>query len=232
MMKKQIFRWLPLLILISAIGFAYFMGWHKILTLEALQNQKDSFQLYSSDHPLLSAAIFLSAYIGAVALSLPIATLLTLLGGFLFGKWLGAFLVVTGATIGATIIFTIAKTSIGESLREKAGDFYKKIEKNMNENAIGYLFFMRLVPIFPFVLVNIAPALFNVPVRIFIITTFFGILPGSFVYVNLGESLGNIESLSDLVSKETIFAFALLGIFALIPTLYKQFKMRTAKNKT
>jgi uncharacterized membrane protein YdjX (TVP38/TMEM64 family) len=133
---------------------------------------------------------------------------------------------VSAATIGASIIFMVAKTSLGETLREKAGGLYKRIEGNMQDNAVGYLLFMRLVPLFPFFLVNIVPALFNVPLRVFVITTFIGILPGSFVYVNVGEQLGDIETLNDLVSRKTLLAFALLGVFALIPTLYKQWKGR------
>lgn len=226
--------WLPLAILIGIIAYAYSAGWHEALSLEELQERKNDFQAYTAENPLLSALGFIGAYIAAVALSLPIATLLTLLGGFLFGKWIGTLLVVTGATIGATIIFSIAKTSLGETLRNKAGALYDKVSKNMEENALGYLFFMRLVPVFPFVLVNILPALFNVRLRIFALTTFLGILPGTFVYVNLGQTLGDINSLSDLVSTQTILSFALLGLFALIPTLYKQVKNRkaTADTKT
>ena len=219
-------RWLPLIILIGLIALAYSNGWHRWLSLETLQDQKARFQGYSETKPVLSALGFVGLYAGAVSLSLPIATLLTLLGGFLFGKFLGTFLVVSGATIGACVIFAIAKSSLGETLREKAGSLYERIAKNMSENAAGYLLFMRLVPLFPFVLVNIVPALFNVPFRIFVLTTFFGILPGTFVYVNVGETLGDIESLRDLVSVQTLLAFGLLGVFALIPTLYKQWKER------
>jgi len=228
---KHIGRWLPLLVLAGLIAVAYIMGWHKLLSLETLQAQKQQFQIYTNDNPLLAAGGFLGLYAVAVALSLPIATLLTLLGGFLFGKWLGTVLVVSGATIGACIIFTIAKTSLGTTLREKAGPLYDKVAANMTENAVGYLFFMRLVPLFPFVLVNIVPALFNVRLRVFAFTTFFGILPGTFVYVNVGETLGEIESLSDLVSPQTFLSFALLGVFALVPTLYKQWKKKMKKEK-
>ncbi len=225
---EHIKRWLPLGILAGLVITAYLNGWHTLLSLETLQAQKEQFQSYAAENPLLASGLFMGAYTAAVSLSLPIATLLTLLGGFLFGKWLGTFLVVIGATIGACVIFTIAKTSLGTTLREKAGPLYNKVSKNMEDNAPGYLFFMRLVPVFPFVLVNIVPALFNVSLRIFVLTTFFGILPATFVYVNVGETLGEIEQLGDLVSKETLLAFGLLGVIALIPTLYKQWKGRTS----
>ena len=131
---------------------------------------------------------------------------------------------VVSATIGATLVFLIAKSSVGETLREKAGKLYSKIEGNMRENAVGYLLFLRLVPLFPFFLINIVPAMFNVSTKVFVLTTLFGIIPGSFVYVNVGTQLADIENLKDIVSKDLLLAFGLLGLFALVPTFYKQFK--------
>lgn len=223
---KNIKRFLPLIILIGAIIAAYSFGLQNYLSLESIKAQKEEFQTLIDNQPFISAIAFVGIYAACVALSLPIATLLTLLSGFVFGLVQGTLLVVTGATIGATIVFLIAKTSLGSTLREKAGGLYKKVEGNMKENAFGYLFFMRLVPVFPFVAVNILPALFNVPLRTFLITTFFGIMPGSAAFVYFGEQLGEIESLSDLLSPELFLAFGILGFFALVPTLYKQWKKR------
>lgn len=229
MIVKSALRFIPLIILVGCIAVAYVFGLHEYLSLESIQAQKDEFQDRIDGHPVLSPLFFVAIYAACVALSLPIATLLTLLGGFLFGLVQGTVLVVTGATIGATIIFLIAKTSLGTTLREKAGPFYEKIETNMKENAVGYLLFMRLVPLFPFVAVNVVPALFNVSLRVFALTTFFGIIPGSGVYVYFGQQLGSIESLGDLASPKVLLAFALLGVFALIPTLYTQLKNRKEK---
>lgn len=228
---KSILRFVPLAVLVGAIAAAYKFGLHEYLSLESIKAQKEQFQGLIDANPILAPFAFVGLYASAVALSLPIATLLTLLGGFLFGLVQGTLLVVTGATIGATIIFIIAKTSLGSTLREKAGSFYDKIEANMKENAVGYLLFMRLVPIFPFVAVNVVPALFNVPLRIFVLTTFFGIIPGTAVFVYFGQQLGSIESLSDLASPQVLSAFALLGVFALIPTLYTQFKKHKSQKK-
>jgi uncharacterized membrane protein YdjX (TVP38/TMEM64 family) len=101
----------------------------------------------------------------------------------------------------------------------------------MNDNAVNYLLFMRLVPLFPFVLVNIVPALFNIPLRVFIITTFIGIIPGTAAYVYFGQQLGDIDRPADLLSAEMLVAFGILGTFALIPTLYKQWKARYRNGK-
>jgi len=221
---KIIKRWAPLIVLAVLMAAAFASGLHEKISLSVLQENKGAMLDAVAARPVVTALSFMAIYIVFVALSLPAATLLTLTGGFLFGPFFGTFYVVTAATIGATIIFFAAKTSLGATLREKAGGLYKRIEGNMNENAAGYLLFMRLVPVFPFFLVNIVPALFNVKPRTYILTTFFGIMPGSFVYVNLGGQLATIKNLSDLVSMQTLLAFALLGVFALIPTLYKQIK--------
>ena len=225
-------RFLPLLLIIILMTIAFAGGLHEKISLETLQTHKHELLEYVKTHSIFSALAFIGTYSLAVALSLPIATILTLTAGFLFGKWLGTLYVVSAATLGAAIIFLIAKTALGETLREKAGTLYKRIETNMKDNAAGYLLFMRLVPIFPFFLVNIVPALFNVRLKTFILTTLIGIIPGSFVFVNLGEQLSDITTLSDLISRETLIAFTLLGLFALIPTLYKQFKTNKTKKKT
>lgn len=226
MNRKTFKRWLPLIALAVLICGVYVSGIHNTINLDTFQDQKESLLSYARDHFFLAIIFFTGVYFFAVALSLPVATLLTLLGGFLFGRWIGTLLVVFGATAGATALFLIAKGSLGETLREKAGTFYSKAEKNMQDNAVGYLLFLRLVPVFPFFLVNIVPALFNIPLRIFVLTTFFGIMPGTFVFVNVGQALGEINALDDLVSGKILFAFGLLGLFALIPTLYKQYRSR------
>lgn len=221
---KTVKKWIPLFVLTLFTAIAFISGLHEKISLNVLQDNKGNLLETVQTQPIITALGFIGIYVVFVALSLPAATLLTLTGGFLFGPWLGTLYVVIAATIGATIIFFIAKTSLGSTLRDKAGGLYTRIESNMNDNATGYMLFMRLVPIFPFFLVNIVPALFNVKPRTYILTTFFGIMPGSFVFVNLGGQLADIESLNDLVSFETLAAFAMLGIFALIPTMYKQLK--------
>jgi uncharacterized membrane protein YdjX (TVP38/TMEM64 family) len=219
-------RYLPLAIIIILVTLAWIFEITDYINLETIKSQRSELLAYVTNNPVLSITGFIAIYIISVALSLPIATLLTLLGGFLFGQWLGTFLIVISATIGATLLFLSARSAIGSSLREKAGPFYKKIELNMNQNSTGYLLFMRLVPLFPFFIVNIVPALFNVRLIPYIITTFVGIIPGTFVYANVGRELGSIESITDLASKETLLAFTLLGIFALIPTIYKMIQSR------
>lgn len=232
-MKLRTFlkRWLPLITIVLLTFMAFVAGLHEKITLEALQQNREELLTAVSERPFASVFSFMGIYIVFAALSLPAATLLTLTGGFLFGKLLGTLYVVTAATAGATIVFLIARTSLGQSLRKKAGSLYRRIESNMNDNAAGYLLFLRLVPIFPFFLVNIIPALFNVRLHVYVLTTFFGIIPGTFVYVNLGAQLGEIDRLKDIASGETLVAFGLLGLFVLLPTLYRQFRAKEKKEK-
>jgi len=211
-------------VLLVLMAVAFFSGWLERLDLAFVQENRDALQAFVLERPIVGVGLFVLTYTLCVALSLPIATLLTLLGGFLFGVWLGLFAVVIGATLGATILFLIARSSLGDPLRQKAGPMYQKVATHMNDNAVGYLFFMRLVPIFPFFLVNIVPAFFGMSVLSYVVVTFFGILPGTFVFVNFGQQLGSIGSVGDLVSPSMLFALALLGVFALIPTVYRYFK--------
>lgn len=230
-MKSVVKNWLPLLLLIMLAGAAYASGLHHVLSFETIQARQKDLLALKSEYFMASIIFFLLVYIACVALSLPIATILTLLGGFLYGKWLGTVIVVAGATIGATLLFLSARTSLGAALRKKAGTAYQKLQGNMQENAVSYLLFLRLVPVFPFWLVNIVPALLNVSLPVFVLTTFFGIIPGSFIYVNLGEELGGIEGLSDLVSPGLLLALGFLGLFALIPVIYKQLKRKPAHGR-
>lgn len=224
MERKTLKKWLPLSILVCIMAVAYLNGWQEALDFQTLQDKKSDFLAYTRDHYAAALILFTAAYAVAVALSLPIATLLTLLGGFLFGRWAGTIIVVTAATAGASVIFLIARSAVGKTLREKAGKFYHRIEGYMKEDAVHYMLFMRLVPLFPFFAVNIVPAFFNVSLRAYVLTTFFGIMPGSFVYVNAGEALGDIEKPGDIFSPQMLIAFSLLGLFALLPVLYKKWK--------
>ena len=215
---------IALFVLVGLMAIVFFSGLLDRVDLAFIQANRDQLQAFVLASPFISVGLFVLTYALCVALSLPVATLLTLLGGFLFGVWIGLGAVVLGATVGATVLFLIARSSLGDPLRQKAGPLYQKVATHMQTNSVGYLLFMRLVPIFPFFLVNIVPAFFGMGVGAYAITTFVGIIPGTFVFVNLGQQLGEISSVSDLVSSQMLLALGLLGLFALIPTIYRQFK--------
>ena len=225
-------RTLPLVIIFILLGLAWLLGITDYINLETIKSHRGDLLDLVQSHRLLSIAGFTAVYILAVALSLPIATLLTLVGGFLFGRWAGTLMIVIAATCGASLLFLAARSAIGTALREKAGPLYTKVESNMRQNAVGYMLFMRLVPLFPFFLVNIVPAMFNVRLVPYVATTFVGIIPGTFIYANVGRELGTINTLGELASPQILIAFSLLGVFALLPTLYKQFKSNNNLNSS
>lgn len=213
-----------ILLLLAVAAAAHFSGLTGYLTFERAMAHRDDLLVLVRERPFVSALAFAAVYAGAVSLSLPIATMLTLLGGFLFGRWIGTVLVTVAASAGAVVIFTIARTSLGEGLRRRAGPLYARVATNMQENAVGYLLFLRLVPVVPFFIVNIIPAMFGIRTVTFAATTFVGIIPLTFVYANLGGELATISSLSELVSAPTLIAFSLLGVLALMPALYRQWR--------
>ncbi len=217
----RIKRYLPIAVIALAAGTVYLSGAHRYLSLDALRQNYESLTQLVEARFWTSLAIFALIYIAAVALSLPGASLMTITGGFLFGTATGVATVVVAATIGATIIFLAARTAFGDVLRRQAGGVVARMEAGLKENAFSYLLLLRVIPIFPFFLVNVAPAFLNVPLRAFVLSTFIGIIPGTFAYVSVGNGLGAIletggeVNLSGLLLQPEvltpIIALALLG---------------------
>ena len=214
-------------IFVVALVAFFALGWQRYLTLDAAKANRDALLAFTSEHYAAALAIAFLTYAGATALSLPGGLVLSLTMGFLFGRWVGTALVVVAATIGATLVFLAARYLLADAARRRMGALGEKVNAGFTENALNYLLFLRLVPLFPFFLVNLAPAFTNIRLSTFVAGTFVGIIPGTFVYVNLGQTLGRIESLSGLVSVETLGALALLGMLALVPVFAK--KRRAAR---
>ena len=247
-------RYLPLLLLVGLMSLVFAMGWHKHLSFKTIGTNYEAMRAFIGENLVAALAIYVLAYIVVVALSLPGGLIMTLSGGLLFGWKLGAPATVVGATVGATIIFLIARSSFGESLAAKAGPSLAKLRDGFKENALSYLLFLRLVPAFPFVVVNLAPALLGVPLRTYVVGTFFGISPGTTAFSVAGSGLGSVVEAqnasykaclakspanpdvqcpytidtSALVTKELLVAFALLGVVALIPVALKKWSRRHA----
>ena len=215
------------LFVVAIAGF-FALGGHHYLSLETIKANRDALLSFADRHFVAALAIAFVVYAGAVALSLPGALVLSLAMGFIFGRWVGTVLVVIAATVGATLVFLAARYLFADAARRRLGAVGERLNAGFTENAFSYLLFLRLVPAFPFFLVNLAPAFTNVPLRTYVLATLIGIIPGTFVYVNLGQTLGRIESLQGLVSRETLFAFGLLGLFALLPVAWKRLKARRA----
>jgi uncharacterized membrane protein YdjX (TVP38/TMEM64 family) len=222
--------WIILGLLAAAVIAVHLSGLSDGFSLDSVQARRMELLALADTHPVPAALGFVALYALVVSLSLPVAVVGTLLGGFLFGPLLGTLLAVVGATTGASIVFLIARSAVGEGLRSRAGPLYGRVAAGMRANAFEYLLFLRLVPLFPFFLVNIVPALFEVRLRTFALATAVGIVPGTFVYANLGRELGSISSLADLVSPMVLVAFLLLGLVALVPVAYRRWKSGGARD--
>ncbi|HEU0299438.1 MAG TPA: VTT domain-containing protein [Longimicrobium sp.] len=170
------------------------------------------------------------AYTAATALSFPVATLLTLAAGLLFGRWVGTAVVVVGATVGATLAFLAARYLFADSVRQRMGPRLQKLARGFEKDAFSYILFVRLVPVFPFWLMNLVPAFTPVSARTYFVATAIGIAPGSFVFANLGQSLAEIDSPRDLASTETLVALGLLGLMSLLPIAWRRYRTRRARN--
>ncbi len=234
-MKKQIKRYLPILIILILMAIVYATGIYEYFSYQTLKAYHSDLRLYVTKHYIFAPFAFILIYILSTALSIPGGIFLSLIGGFLFPEPLSMLYVVIGATVGATLLFLAARTALGKQLFKKAGPFLKKMEGGFKKNAVSYLLFLRFVPIFPFWLVNLAPAFFNVRLSTFIWTTFVGILPGAYVFTQAGEGLGAIFESEGGITLDAIFnvkikiALIALGIFALIPIVVKKIRKKNAR---
>jgi len=222
-------RRLPLiLIAIVAVLGAVFL--RDYLTFEALSENREALLGFRDANYLLTALLFIGAYVVIVGFSLPGATIATLTGGFLFATFPGALFNVTGATLGATAIFLAARWGFGEKLGAKlegSEGIVKKIKDGIDENQWSMLFLIRLVPAVPFFMANLIPSFLEVPTRRFIISTFFGIIPGTVVYTSVGAGLGEVFARGETPNLGIIFEPFIIGpiiglcVLAALPIIIK-----------
>jgi uncharacterized membrane protein YdjX (TVP38/TMEM64 family) len=220
------------LIFVLVAGFVLFhvSGLNSYVNFDALRENRTWLLEQVEYNSAVAALVYMGLYALAVAFSLPGGLVLTIVGGFLFGPLLGPAYVVFAATLGATALFLIAKTAIGDALEARMGPWMKNMEKGFQDNALSYLLIMRLVPIFPFFVVNLVPAFLGVSLKTYFFATLFGIIPGTFVYAQVGAGLGSIfESgdeftLAGALTTNVIIALTGLVILSLVPILYKKIK--------
>lgn len=222
-MKKKI---VLLSVIVAAVALFFVFDLGQYLSLESLKSNRDQLRAFYDANAVTMVAAFIGVYIVTVALSLPGATILTLCAGAIFGSVTGTLVVNVGATIGATLAFLVARFLLRDWVEKKFGEKLKPFNDGFSKNAINYILFLRLVPLFPFFLINLVSGLTHIRLPVYFFGTMFGILPGTFVYANAGSNLASINQLSDIASVEVLGAFALLGLFALIPTVYKFIKSR------
>lgn len=206
------------------VGLFFWFDLGRFLTLDSLKANRQSLLDYYAAHKLVMAAGFMLIYIIQTALSLPGAAILSLAAGAIFGSVMGTVYANIAATIGATLAFLVTRYLLRDLVLDKFGSKLEGMNRELEERGFNYLLFLRLVPLFPFFLINLAAGLTRLPLRTFIFGTMLGIIPGGFVFVNAGASLATIDSLSGIASPRVLGSFVLLGLFALIPVLYNKFK--------
>ena len=225
-------RMLPILVLAGGLGTFFFLGGSEYLTFETFKVNRGLLLDFVEWNGLVAVLAYMAVYAVAIAFSLPSGVVLTLAGGFLFGTLGGGMIAVAGATIGATVLFLAVRTGLGEPLRVRMGSAMRKIEAEFHENAWSYLLFLRLVPIFPFWIVNLALAFLGVGLKAFIITTLIGIIPGTLIYASLGNGLGvffdqdAMPNLNIILQPEILLPLVGLSVLTVIPVIYKRLKTR------
>ncbi len=225
--RGGIVRFVPLLFLGAGLAAFFALGLEHQLTFTALKAHREELTRYTAANPLQAALAFAGAYVVVVACSIPIAALLTLTGGFLFGTVEGGLLVLAGATVGATLVFLAARTALAGFLSARVGGRIKAMEEGFRRNAFNYLLVLRLIPVFPFFLVNLGAGLLGVELRTYVAATALGIIPGTFVYAALGNGLGHLfdigatPDLKLLLHPEFLVPLVGLAALALLPPVWR-----------
>jgi uncharacterized membrane protein YdjX (TVP38/TMEM64 family) len=209
-------------IFLLGIGAFVYFDLGQYLSLDSLKANRDLLLNYTDTHYATAVGIFILVYILQTTFSFPGGAILTLTGGFLFGSLMGTFFVNIGATVGATLAFLAARYLLRDWVERKFGDWLGPIQSGFAQNAFSYLMTLRLIPAFPFFLVNLVSGLTRVNLGTYILATSLGIIPGSFVFAFAGRQLGSINSLSEIASPPVLLAFTLLGLLALMPIAYRK----------
>ena len=209
-------RTLLLVVLASAIAAFFYFDGQQYLTLDMLKSKQTSFAAFRDAHALLAILVYGLIYIAVTGLSLPGATIMTLAGGALFGLLWGTVIVSFASTIGATLAFLAARFLFRDSIQTRFGERLQTINEGITRDGAYYLFTLRLVPLFPFFMINLLMGLTPLKTRTFYWVSQLGMLAGTLVYVNAGTQLAKVESLSDILSPALVGSFVLLGAFPLI----------------
>jgi len=225
-------RLLPLTVPVLGLLVFFIFDLDRFVTYEELHRRRMWLADQVEVHSLAAGIVFLFGYAAAVAFSLPVSMFLSIAGGLLFGQWLGTVYSVSGATLGAAILFTIAKSAIGDPLRVRAGPWLHRLEAGFQQNAVSYLLVLRLILIFPFWIVNLVPAFLGVSLRQYVLATYIGIIPGTFIYSLAGAGVGETLvsdraiAMSDIFNVQIVGALIGLILMVLAPVVFRWWKSR------
>src|SRR5262245_21415976 len=251
-LRSRLRRFAPVAVVLLAMLLVFASGAHRQLSLETLVRHRMAIDAFMDHHMVAALCAFVAIYITVVALSIPGALFLTITSGILFGTLIGGAASVVGATIGATVIFLIARSACGESLIRRAGPLACKLAAGFRADAFSYLLFLRFVPAFPFFLVHLVPAIAGVKLRTFMAATAIGIVPATFAFAFFGSGLDSVLAAQEgpyraclaagrsecpiqfdigaIVTPQLLAAFAALGALALVPVLVKRLRARHTRS--
>ncbi|MGE0748341.1 MAG: TVP38/TMEM64 family protein [Rhodospirillales bacterium] len=219
-------RLIPLAVLAFGLAGFFLFGLDRYVSVEALRQHRHWLADQVSHHALAAALAYVGLYCVVVATSVPGGAVLTVAGGFLFGPVLGAAYAVVGATAGATVLFLAARHAGAGRLRARVGGVVARMEDGFRRHALNYLLFLRLVPLFPFWLVNLVPAFLNVPLSTYVVGTFVGIIPATVVFALVGDGIaavletGGEADLGVILQPRFLLPMLGLGLLALVPVVY------------
>lgn len=204
---------LVLLAVLLVVFFVFDLG--RWLTIEELKRSRDGLSVWKQEHPFWAAGSYVALYVAVTGLSLPGAVPVSLAGGAVFGLWYGLALVSLGSTLGATLACVMARYVLRDWVRGRFASRLDRIDQGVEREGAFYLFTLRLIPVFPFFLINLAMGLTGMRLWTYAWVSWLGMLPGTLVFVNAGRELGRLESAADILSPSMLISFALLGLFPL-----------------
>jgi len=227
-MKKYLNKIIIIAVIVIAVAAFRIFNLGEYLSLSYIKESRQNFESLYAEHTLPVIGGYMLIYILVTSLSLPGAAVMTLAGGALFGLLRGTIIVSFASTIGATLACLVSRFILRDWVQGKFGERLKTVNDGIEREGSFYLFTLRLIPVFPFWLINLVLGLTKMPLRTFYWVSQFGMLPGTIVYVNAGKELGKIDSLSGILSPGLILSFVLLGLFPLatkkLMALYKRKK--------
>lgn len=229
-------RLIPVAILLAGLALFVLFRLDRFFSYDMLSRHQAATTEWVASNRMASALLFILIYAVVVAFSLPVAVLVTPVGGFLFGLWTGALLSVIGATLGSVAVFLAARTAFRDLFRARAGPTLARFEAGFRRDDFSYLLFLRLVPLFPFWLVNIVPALLGMRFNRYVIATLIGIVPAAVVYSSVGAGLGAVLARGERPDLGVIFEWRILlpllglALLALLPAVYSRLRARKASS--
>ena len=234
---RRLARFLPLLVIAGALALVFGTGLHRYLSLETLQAKRETLLESVHAHPILGLLAYMGAYAVMVAISVPGALLMTMTGGFLFGPWLGSTAAVVGMTIGATTMFLVARSALGDFLKSHtaAGKMVRRIEAGVRANAFAYLLVLRLIPAVPFWLCNLASGFVAIPLRTYVLATILGIIPSTVIYASIGSGLGHVfdsgekPDMSMMMDPQVMLPLIGLAALSVLPVAYHAWRIHRGR---